>query len=90
MAVVDFFCTFNHNYGMNKRVVTIDPEIMSGAPVFAGTRVPVQTLIDCLKGGETIDEFLYDFPTVRRDLVNGLLDEALAGVIEDVLAKSMA
>ena len=49
-----------------KLPVTIDPEIMSGAPVFAGTRVPVDTLIGYLLDGNTLDEFLEDFPTVTR------------------------
>ncbi len=57
-------------------VVKIDPEIMSGAPCFAGTRVPIQTLIDYLEGGDSIDEFLEDFPSVRRDQVISFLEEA--------------
>jgi uncharacterized protein (DUF433 family) len=44
-----------------------DPEIMSGVPVFTGTRVPVHTLIDHLAAGVSLDEFLSDFPTVRRE-----------------------
>ena len=47
-------------------VVHSDPEILGGTPVFVGTRVPVQTLIDHLEGGATLDEFLDDFPSVRR------------------------
>ncbi|HEV3409079.1 MAG TPA: DUF433 domain-containing protein, partial [Chthoniobacterales bacterium] len=47
-------------------VVKIDPNIMSGAPCFAGTRVPIQHLIDYLEGGDSIDVFLEDFPTVRE------------------------
>jgi len=55
---------------------------MSGAPVFAGTRVPVQTIIDYLAGGHPLDEFLDDFPTVRREQALQLLQrvkEMLAG-----------
>ncbi|MCW5850144.1 MAG: DUF433 domain-containing protein [Anaerolineae bacterium] len=48
-------------------VVHSDPEIHSGTPVFIGTRVPVQTLIDYLEGGYTLDEFLDNFPSVRRE-----------------------
>ena len=48
-------------------VICIDPEIMSGTPVFAGTRVPIQTLIDYLKAGDRIDDFLDQFPTVTRE-----------------------
>jgi uncharacterized protein (DUF433 family) len=47
-------------------VVWVDPERMSGAPCFRGTRVPIQTLIDHWEGGSTIEEFLEDFPTVSR------------------------
>ncbi len=53
-----------------------DPEIMGGTPVFTGTRVPVQNLVDYLEGGETIDEFLTGFPTVRREQVVAFLEAA--------------
>jgi uncharacterized protein (DUF433 family) len=57
-------------------IITRSPEVMSGAPVFAGTRVPVQSLIDYLAAGHRLDDFLDDFPTVRReqalDLLHGL------------------
>ena len=61
-------------------VVSRDPEIHSGDLVFAGTRVPVETLIDYLKGGQTIDEFLAGFPTVSRRQVEAFLDLATDGV----------
>ena len=48
-------------------LITATPDRMSGAPVFAGTRVPVQNLFDYLKGGEPLDEFLIDFPNVTRE-----------------------
>src|SRR5438874_4053121 len=54
---------------MSKSVVKVDPEIMSGAPCFVGTRVPIHNLIDYLEGGDSIDEFLEDFPTVTREQV---------------------
>lgn len=63
---------------MAKSVVTSDPEILSGAPVFRGTRVPVQALVDYLEGGETIDDFLEGFPTVKREQVVAFLREAAA------------
>ena len=47
-------------------IIHSDPEIMGGTPVFAGTRVPLQNLIDALEGGDSIDEFLEGFPSVRR------------------------
>jgi len=66
-------------------VVKIDPEIMSEAPCFAGTRVPIQNLVDYLEGGDSIDEFLEDFPSVRRDQVISFLEEAK----ESVLARAL-
>ena len=57
-------------------VVKIDPEIMSGTPCFAGTRVPARTLIDCIKAGETLAEFLEGFPTVSRKQAVSYLNEA--------------
>lgn len=50
-----------------KEIVHSDPEIVSGTPVFVGTRVPVKALLDYLEGGETIEEFLDDFPSVSRE-----------------------
>ncbi|MBD1905889.1 DUF433 domain-containing protein [Funiculus sociatus GB2-A5] len=57
-------------------IISSSPEIMGGTPVFAGTRVPVQTLLDYLKAGESIDDFLDGFPTVTREQVIALLEEA--------------
>lgn len=59
-----------------KSVVVVDPEIMSGTPCFAGTRVPARTLIDYLEGGETLAEFLEDFPTVSHAQAIAFLEEA--------------
>jgi uncharacterized protein (DUF433 family) len=64
--------------------ITKSPEIMGGTPVFSGTRVPVQTLIDYLKAGESIDDFLDGFPTVTRDQVIALLEEAGKQVVSMV------
>ncbi|HEY7193287.1 MAG TPA: DUF433 domain-containing protein [Gemmatimonadales bacterium] len=69
---------------MKEPVVSRDPEVMSGAPVFPGTRVPVQTLLDCLEAGETIDDFLEGFPSVTRSQVIAFLEEAKDRVIESV------
>jgi len=63
-------------------VVHSDPEIMSGVPVFLGTRVPVQTLFDYLMDGCSIDEFLENFPTVSREQVIKLLTCASVRVLE--------
>jgi uncharacterized protein (DUF433 family) len=57
-------------------VVHSDPEVMSGTPVFAGTRVPFQTLLDYLESGQPLSEFLEDFPTVSRDQAVAALEEA--------------
>ena len=59
-----------------KSVVTIDPEIMNGTPCFVGTRVPARTLIDYLEGGDSLEDFLDDFPTVSRQQSIALLEEA--------------
>ena len=48
-------------------IIVEDPDILEGTPVFRGTRVPFQSLLDYLEGGETLDEFLDDFPTVPKD-----------------------
>jgi uncharacterized protein (DUF433 family) len=58
------------------QVWSADPEILSGTPVFAGTRVPVRSLFDYLEGGESLDEFLRQFPSVRRDQAVRALDLA--------------
>ncbi len=57
------------------------PEILGGTPVFNGTRVPIQTLIDYLEGGQSIDEFLEGFPTVSREQVIAFLEEAKARML---------
>jgi len=66
---------------MGQLIVTSSPDILSGTPVFAGTRVPVQALIDYLEGGETIDDFLAGFPTVKREQVVAFLEEAAARMV---------
>jgi uncharacterized protein (DUF433 family) len=63
------------------QVISCDPEIMGGTPCFAGTRVPVQTLLDYIEGGDSIDEFLEDFPTVERSQVIDFLEDAKERVL---------
>jgi len=65
-------------------IVTSSPDVLSGTPVFAGTRVPVQALIDYLEGGETIEDFLAGFPTVKREQVVAFLEAATALMIAKV------
>jgi uncharacterized protein (DUF433 family) len=69
---------------MQQAVVSRNPEIMGGAPVFAGTRVPVQTLLDYLEGGESIDAFLEGFPSVTRAQVISFLEQARDRLVESV------
>jgi uncharacterized protein (DUF433 family) len=59
-------------------VVHSDPNILGGTPVFVGTRVPVQALIDYIEGGHSLNEFLDDFPTVTRDMAIAALEQAKA------------
>lgn len=61
---------------MTSRTVSRSPKVMGGTPVFAGTRVPVQTLVDYLEAGDSIDDFLEGFPSVTRDQVIAFLEEA--------------
>lgn len=67
---------------LKNQIISASPQIMGGTPVFAGTRVPVQTLIDYLKAGESIDDFLDGFPTVAREQVIALLEEAQKQLVD--------
>jgi uncharacterized protein (DUF433 family) len=69
---------------MNQAVICRDPEVMGGTPVFCGTRVPVQTLLDYLEAGETIDQFLEGFPSVSREQVIAFLEQAKDRLVETV------
>ncbi len=57
-------------------IISVSPDVMGGTPVFTGTRVPVQTLLDYLKAGESINDFLDGFPTVTKEQVLAFLEEA--------------
>lgn len=59
-----------------KQIVHADPEILGGTPVFVGTRVPVQALLDFLEGGDTIEDFLDNYPGVSREQAIAFLEEA--------------
>jgi len=67
-----------------RQIVHSDPEIVSGTPVFVGTRVPVQALLDYLEGGETLDEFLDDFPSVSREQAVAFLEEAGRALLANI------
>lgn len=68
---------------MPEPIVTTSSDILGGTPVFAGTRVPVQTLLDYLEAGDSIDEFLAGFPSVRRSQVIAFLERAATLVVTD-------
>ena len=68
---------------MSKPVVATNPEVMGGTPVFPGTRVPVQTLLDYLEAGDSIDDFLAGFPTVTRENVVAFLERGAALTVND-------
>jgi uncharacterized protein (DUF433 family) len=67
---------------MKHAVLSRSPDVMGGTPVFVGTRVPVQTLLDCLAAGDSIDEFLRGFPSVTRAQVVEFLQTAKDRLIE--------
>lgn len=69
---------------MKQTVVSRNPDVMGGAPVFSGTRVPVQTLFDYLEAGDSIDEFLVGFPSVKREQVIAFLEEAKDRLVASV------
>jgi uncharacterized protein (DUF433 family) len=69
---------------MMEPVIHSDPDIMGGTPVFVGSRVPFQTLIDYIEGGDTIDAFLDDFPTVSRDSVIAAIELAKVRLLSTV------
>ena len=59
---------------MSEQVIEVSPNVLSGTPVFKGTRVPIQTLIDDLEAGDSLADFLTDFPTVSREQALSVLD----------------
>jgi uncharacterized protein (DUF433 family) len=67
-------------------LITTSPERLSGTPVFAGTRVPVQTLIDYLEAGDSLDAFLDDFPSVSRERATAVLELAKSALLAEAVA----
>ena len=65
-------------------VVQSDPEVLGGTPVFVGTRVPLQNLIDCLEGGDSIEQFLEGFPSVKREQVIAVIEAGKLKMLEMV------
>ncbi len=68
----------------SESVIARDPEILGGTPVFRGTRVPFQSLMDYIEGGQTLDEFLDDFPTVTREAAVHALEHAKSLVLSEL------
>lgn len=66
---------------MKRKIISADPGVMGGTPCLAGTRVPVQTLLDYLEAGDSIDDFLEGFPTVKRERVIAFLETATEQMI---------
>jgi uncharacterized protein (DUF433 family) len=66
--------------------VEVNPKKMSGTPVFRGSRVPIQNLFDCIEDGETIEQFLEQFPTVTREQVSGVLELSKERLLDSEVA----
>ncbi len=76
---------------MNYGAINIDPETMGGTPVFTGTRVPIQTLFDYMEGGDDLNEFLDDYPTVSKDTAIQVLEMSKKSLTtEKMLHKNFA
>ena len=67
-----------------KGIIHSDPEMIGGTPVFVGTRVPLQNLIDSLEGGESIEDFLDGFPSVKREQVIAVIEAGKLRMLETV------
>ena len=68
---------------MTRNLINIDPQVQGGVPVFSGTRVPVKNLFDYLEAGESLDQFLDEFPSVRRETAIAVLEQAREAVTPD-------
>ncbi|MBV9300514.1 MAG: DUF433 domain-containing protein [Acidobacteriaceae bacterium] len=69
---------------MAEPIIVRDPEILGGEPIFRGTRVPFQALLDYLESGDTIEEFLHQFPTVTRDMAIAALERAKESLLASI------
>jgi uncharacterized protein (DUF433 family) len=69
-----------------QNLIEVNPNKMSGTPVFRDIRVPIKNLFDCIEEGDTIDQFLDQFPTVAREQVNGILELSKEKLLESVVA----
>ena len=84
MAIIEDERAQAYPVQMTQSVVTRNPDVRGGAPVFRDTRVPVQTLLDYLEAGDSIDEFLAGFPSVSREQVIAILEEAKDRLVDSV------
>jgi len=75
---------------MENQLIVRDPEIISGIPVFKGTRVPVKNLVDYLEAGDSLEEFLDDFPTVQKEKVVEFLNLSMKVILDECLHKKIA
>jgi uncharacterized protein (DUF433 family) len=69
---------------LSNNAIVRDPDVLGGTPVFRGTRVPFQALLDYFEGGQTLDEFLDDFPTVTREAAVHALEHAKTLVVSEL------
>ena len=69
---------------MEKQLVQRSSDVLGGTPVFAGTRVPVQTLLEYLEGGDRLDDFLENFPSVTREQAVAFLEQAASAYLDHV------
>ncbi len=69
---------------MSERVIVIDAEVMNGMPCFRGTRVPLKNLFDYLEGGDSLDEFLRQFPSVSQEMAIQALEEAKESLLASI------
>lgn len=72
------------HFGDFHGIIHSDPEILGGTPVFVGTRVPLQNLVDSLEGGESVDDFLEGFPTVKREQALAVIEAGRLRLLETV------
>lgn len=75
---------------MRTKVITVDPEIMSGEPVFTGTRVPVRNLVEYLTAGRTLNDFLQGFPGVKRHQAVAFLEQSSIALSEQLVVRRKA
>lgn len=69
---------------MSKKLIESSHEVLGGTPVFAGTRVPVRTMLDYLEGDQRLDDFPHDFPTVKREQAIAVLEAARRSLLQNV------